>query len=389
MSRVVVRNIGRLFGTATGEVSTGAAIVIEDGMISWVGADRDLSSGDQDEEYDAGGALVTPGLIDCHTHPVYAGDRLAEISARSEGLSYSELGPEAGIAATVKATRQADPQTLSAEVRARLARWLEGGATTVEAKTGYLLNEEGELGALELLDELRGQDGLPDLYVTLLAAHALPPEATDAEDYVSRCASWSAAATRAGADACDVFCDEGYFTVEQSRRILTAGAEAGLAARIHADELVRSGGSLLAAELGCVSADHLLRITAEDAKALGSAGVVATLCPGTALSIGATPDMGALREAAVTIALGSDHNPGTCGITSMSLIVSLAIAALGMSVPEALSAATRGGAASLGLDDRGIIEAGKRADIVVWDADHEGVFAWGWGPKPSEVFQAV
>jgi imidazolonepropionase len=389
MTLTAIQNIGRLFGTPGDGVVEHAAVLIEDGAIVWAGRETEMPREGIEDSYDADGALVTPGLIDCHTHPVYGGGRMSEISARSEGLSYSQLGSDAGIGATVRATRSLSEEDLRTLVRQRLGQWLEGGATTVEAKTGYLLNEDGELAAVSLLDSMRSIEGLPDIYVTFLAAHAIPPEARSADAYIEACASWSKDAALRGADACDVFCDEGYFTVEQSRTILSAGAGARLGMRIHADELARSGGSLLAAELGCDSADHLLKITEEDARALGNAGVTATLCPGTALSIGSTPDLEALREAGVTFALGSDHNPGTCGITSMALVVSLAVAALGMSVSEALEAATLGGAVSLGLQDRGVIERGKRADIVVWDADHEGVFAWAWGPKPATVFRAV
>jgi imidazolonepropionase len=191
-----------------------------------------------------------------------------------------------------------------------------------------------------------------------------------------------------GADACDVFCDEGFFTVEQSRTVLEAGKAAGLQVRIHADELARTGGSLLAAELGAASADHLLRATADDARALARAGVVATLCPTTALSMGRLPDVGTLRDAGVTIALGTDHNSGTSGAVSMSLVVALAIWALGMTADEALHAATVGGALSLGRDDIGVVAERAVADVVWWDAGHEGAFAWAWGLEPLGVWRS-
>lgn len=381
---MLIRGIGRLFTATAVGVIEGAAVLVEDGHIAWMGEDRDAPS--SDEVVDAGGALVTPGLIDAHTHPVYAGDRHAEIAARSAGLSYRDLGADAGIGATVRATRAAtDLHTL---VRDRLVGWLDGGATTVEVKTGYHLERGGEVDAVRILASLADEPDLPDLHVTFLGAHAPPPETTDLGAFADEVASWTSDAAGAGADACDVFCDAGYFTVDQARRVLGAGADAGLQVRIHADELERTGGAQLAAELGAASADHLLQATADDARALAAAGVVATLCPGTALSMGQRPDVAALREAGVTIALGSDHNPGTCGITDVSQVVALAVAALGLSVDDALAAATAGGAASLQRHDRGRIAIGRRADLVRWDADHEGAFAWAWGLRPLDVWVA-
>jgi imidazolonepropionase len=184
-----------------------------------------------------------------------------------------------------------------------------------------------------------------------------------------------------------VFCDAGYFTIAQSRRLLGAAASAGLLPRIHADELARTGGAMLAAELGCSSADHLLLVDELDARALAASGVVATLAPVTALAMGKTPPVATLLNAGVSIALGSDHNPGTCGTTSMSLVVALAVSELGLSVGQALEAATAGGAASLRLSDRGRIDVGRRADLVAWDADHEGAFAWSYGLQPRQVWK--
>ena len=223
--------------------------------------------------------------------------------------------------------------------------------------------------------------------MTFLAAHAVPPEYIgDQGAYVDEVISWCPEAAAAGARHCDVFCDEGYFTVEESRRLLLAARLAGLLPRLHADELARTGGAQLAAEIGASSADHLLRITAEDARALADAGVVATLAPVTALSIGTLPPVAALQAAGATVALATDHNPGTCGTTSMSLVVALAVTGLGMSVDAALSAATLGGAASLRLGDRGRVEPGLLADLVVWDADHEGAFAWSFGLTPAQIW---
>jgi imidazolonepropionase len=200
-------------------------------------------------------------------------------------------------------------------------------------------------------------------------------------------AGWCQEAHEAGARFCDVFCDQGYFSVDQSRRILKAGLEAKLIPRIHADELARTGGSRLAAELHAVSADHLLCANRSDAVALARAGVVATLAPGTALSIGKLPPVKELTAAGAAIALGTDHNPGTSGITSMSLVVAMAVGVFKMSAERALLAATVGGALSISRSDRGAVAPTMLADLVLWDAEHEGAFAWAYGLKPRRVWR--
>jgi imidazolonepropionase len=392
VSAVLLDRIGRLVTCGERGVVDDAAVVLADGLIAWIGRsgrDPAVDGVACDDRVDCAGALVTPGLIDAHTHPVYAGSRLPEIAARTAGQPYGASDAETGIGATVTATRAADPANLRTAVRDRLRRWAAGGATTVEAKTGYHLTRDGELAAVALLDGLRATAGLPDLQVTFLGAHALPPDGSvTADEHIDAVTSWIPAASAAGADACDVFCDAGYFTVGQARRVLTAGRRAGLLAHIHADELAHTGGAGLAADLGAASADHLLHVTPADARVLAAAGVAAVLCPGTALAVGRVPDVEALRRNGVTIALGSDHNPGMVGTTDMSLVVSLAVAALGLSVDEALTAATVGGARALRRHDRGIVEVGARADLVAWDADHEGAFAWSWGVRPRLVWRA-
>ena len=381
----VISNIGRLFTSTDRGVIGDAAVVIDGERISWAGprSELDESGG---ETFDAGGGLVTAGFVDAHTHPVYAGDRFAEIAMRSSGATYSEIAQSGGgIGSTVRATRSAGD--LENVVGERLAAWLRSGTTTVEAKTGYHLTESGELGAVGLLSRLAERRDLPRLAVTFLGAHAVPEEFAEPDDYVAEVCRWSAGAAAAGAEFTDVFCDAGYFTVEQSRTILEAGRAAGLKVRLHADELARTGGSQLAAELGAVSADHLLKIDASDVAALAGAGVVATLAPVTAMSMGSLPPARGLLDAGVTIALGTDHNPGTSGLTDMSVAVAAAIAIFDLSVDEAVIAATRGGAASLDRPDVGKVEPGALADLVLWDADHEGAFAWAWGVPVLKVWR--
>jgi imidazolonepropionase len=277
---------------------------------------------------------------------------------------------------------------LEASTSRRLWSWLEGGATTVEAKTGYHLDREGELATVRMLARLNQRTDLPRVEVTFLAAHALPPDRwARLGTYSKQVAGWCEEAYLAGARFCDVFCDRGYFNVPQSRLILKAALAAKLIPRIHADELARTGGSRLAAELHAVSADHLLRANRDDAIALARGGVVATLAPGTALSIGRLPPVKDLADAGAVIALGTDHNPGTSGITSMSVVVALAVAVFKLSAERALIAATVGGAHSLSRSDRGVVAAHKLADLVLWEAEHEGAFAWAYGLKPRVVWR--
>jgi imidazolonepropionase len=386
-----LRNIGRLFtGTAAGVIED-AAVICDGEQIAWCGKHgdepRELMESVTDED-DCANGLVTAGLIDAHTHPVYAGDRMREIAMRSAGASYEEVAKAGGgIKATVSATRDAPISELEQATARRLWSWLEGGATTIEAKTGYHLQREGELESTRLLARLAQRKDLPRIEVTFLGAHALPPDRwARMGAYAKQVAEWCGDAYVAGARFCDVFCDRGYFSVPQSRAILKAGLKAKLIPRIHADELARTGGARLAAELHVASADHLLRANRGDAIALVRAGVVATLAPGTALSIGKLPPVKDLIDAGAVIALGTDHNPGTSGVTSMSVVIALAVAVFKMSVERAVLAATLGGAYSISRSDRGVVAAHKLADLVLWEAEHEGAFAWAYGLRPRVVW---
>jgi imidazolonepropionase len=399
---VLLTNIGRLFTATERGVVEDAAVLLEGERIAWIGAAREgppLAPDDEVDVVDVGGALVTPGLVDAHTHPLYAGSRLPEISLRSTGAGYRDIAEAGGgIQATVAATRSAPPDELQAGLVARLQAWLANGTTTVEAKTGYHLDRIGELAAVTLLATLSRQAApppgpgggggmaLPRIEVTFLAAHDVGPGG-GFDVQAAAAASWCPDAAVAGARFVDVFCDAGYFTVGQARQVLDAGRASGLRPRVHADELARTGASLLAAEMGAASADHLLCATEDDVRALAKAGVVATLCPVTALALGASPPVRLLATHDVTLALGSDHNPGLSGTTSMSLVIGLAVHALGLSVDEALRAATIGGARAVEAADRGAVRAGLLADLVVWDADHEGAFAWDLGLAPRQVWK--
>jgi imidazolonepropionase len=380
-------NVGRLLSPHH-PVRTKVDVLISGDRIDSV-VPAGTSSG-YEEEFDCGGRLLTPGLIDAHSHPIYLRPRLEEVDLRSSGASYSDIAKAGGgINATVRETRRAPWGELEAAARYRFSRWLEQGTTTLEAKTGYWLDRDGELGGVALLQRLSEDDSLPHLVITYLAAHEVPSEYRgNREDYLRAVGDWCPAAVAAGAIFGDVFCDQGAFTAEESEAILRAERAAGLKLRLHADEIGLSGGSRLAARLKAVSADHLLQIGEEEIQALAAAGTVATLCPVTALNMGKLPPARALLDRGVTVALGTDHNPGTSGTTQMSLIVYLAITELQMTVAEALAAATSGGARSLDLGDRGAILPGQLADLALWEADHEGAFAWEPGLRASAVWRA-
>ncbi len=392
----LLTNIGRLWTGS--EVWSNAAILAQDDRIAWVGPAAELPASipgvihdivDVDHVENLGGALVTPGLIDSHTHPVYAGNRWAELAMRSGGSSGSEIAAAGGgISSTVTITRGTDPWTLCNGVRERLRAWLLNGTTTVEAKTGYHLTRDGELADVRLLRSLENEPGMPRVHVTFMAANAVPPEFFGRRnDYVDAVGSWCADAAAAGADSIDAYCGEGGFTAHEASWILNAGRAAGLLPRLHAGGDVRTGAALLAAELGCASADLLSGAGDDDVAAIARAGVVAVVCPATASESRRPPPVRALLDKGVPVALGSDHSPGNNGITSMPLVISLAVAAFGMSVTEALRAATVGGAQALRAPDRGAMARGRMADIVAWDADHEGAFAWSYGMKPSRVWR--
>lgn len=350
------------------------AAAVARGRISWVGAAAEAPRAA--EELDLGAALVTPGLVDPHTHPVFAGDRSDEVAARLAGQRYDG----GGILRTVAATRAASDEGLEALVEARLRRQLAAGTTTVEAKSGYGLSTAEELRALRLL--ARVADRLPVRVVrTFLGAHARP---ADDADYVARIVDemLPAVAAERLADFCDAFCDAGFFSTEEADRILRAAAQHGLGLRLHADQLERTGATELAVRLGAVSVDHLEQANGAAVDALAASRTVATLLPAPALVMrDRLPPARALLDAGVTVALGSDANAGTFGAWgAMPLVIGLGATLLGMRVDEALRAATVGAAAALGLAGRrGRIAPGADADVVAWDAEHEGAFALSLG----------
>jgi len=392
----LLTNIGRLWTGS--EILSNAAILTYDERIAWVGPSAELPRSipgvvddivDVDLVENLGGGLVTPGLIDAHTHPVYAGNRYAELAMRSSGLSEGEItAAGGGISSTVTVTRGTDPWTLCNNVRERLACWLQSGTTTIEAKTGYHLTRDGELADVRMLRSLENEPGMPRVHVTFLAAHSVPPEFFGRRsDYIDAVSAWCADAAAVGADSVDVDSEDGRFNEDEARWILNAGRRSGLLPRLHACGHSHTGAARVAAEMGCASADLLHAAADDDVAALSRAGVAAVICPGSAMQLNARPPVRSLLDKGVAVALGSDHTPGGVGITSMPLVIALAVSYLGMSVTEALRAATLGGAHALRAPDRGAMVRGRLADIVLWDADHEGAFAWNYGLQPRRVWR--
>ncbi len=374
MSRSAVTGRGRLLVMDPGRVGHTAAragpwvIVVEDGVVTEV-RDGGLRHGDPEVSHDVGTALVTPGLVDPHTHLVYAGDRSDEAAARSRGERYGG----GGILRTVAATSAAGDEELVALTRARLERARASGTTTLEVKSGYGLEESAELRLLRIAREAAAP--LPLRIVrTYLGAHAVPTGSTAPEQAGAVIEALPRVAREA--EHIDVFCEPSIFDLSLTRAILEAGMRHGLRARLHADQLQRSGAALLGVQLGALSVDHLEQVSADDAAVIAGSGTVATVLPGPALMLrGGLPPVRALLDAGAVVAIGSDANAGTFGEPSMPLAIGLAVA-LGFGVEQALWAATAGAARSLGLGGTvGSLRPGGAADVVAWDAEHEGAFA--------------
>jgi imidazolonepropionase len=358
-------------------------LVVREGRVAWVGHPRDAP--DDDDRIELGSALVTPGLVDSHTHPVFAGDRSDEAAARLEGAPYTE----GGILRTVRETRAADDATLERLVEARLRAALAAGTTTVECKSGYGLSLDEELRHLRIIG--RVAERVPVRVVrTFLGAHATPA-GTETAAYAAHVADdMIPAVAREGlADFVDVFADEGFFDLAATERIGRAAIAAGLGTRLHAEQLHRTGAAELGVRLGAASVDHLEQLDEAGARAVAASTTVATLLPAPALVLrDRMPPARALLDAGATVALASDANAGTFGgFGAMSMVIGLAATLLGMTVTEALTAATSGGARALGRDDVGALRPGMAADLVSWDAEHEGAFALRLGSvKPSRIW---
>ena len=364
------------------------ALRVDAGRIVWVGAPGDAGDAPTDEHrVDLGEALLTPGLVDSHTHPAFAGDRSDEAAARLEGAPYAE----GGILRTARATRETDDATLEAFIEARLRAALAAGTTTVECKSGYGLDLEEELRHLRLIG--RVADRLPIRVIrTFLGAHAVPSGSSAGEHAARVADEMIPIVARQGlADFVDVFADEGFFDLAATERVGRAALAAGLGLRLHAEQLSRTGATELGVRLRASSVDHLEQLDDAGVAALAGSSTVATVLPGPAVVLRSRlPPARALLDAGATVALASDANAGTYGaFGSMPLVIGLGATLLGMSVGEALTAATAGAAQSLRRDDLGTLQPGAAADLVAWDAEHEGAFALRLGAvRPLQAWIA-
>lgn len=356
-----------------GEIRDGA-LVHDGATIQWVGQQRDLPSEllEGATIVDCKGRTVMPGFVDSHTHMVFAGSRSHEFARRLGGVSYAEIAAKGGgILTTMKAVRAASLEQLVDVGRTLVASALRHGTRTLEIKSGYGLDLDSELRLLEAIGQLK-RDGHAHIHATFLGAHALPPEWKHNPDgYVDHVIRdmLPAVAQQGIAEFCDVFTDRGFFSRDQSTRILRAARELGMKLTVHADEIALIGASDMAAELGCISADHLEHSTVREVRLLRDAGVVCTLLPGTAYTLRLPfPDARMMIDEGAVVALATDCNPGSCFTENMQTILSLACINMQMSIEEAIVAATINGAAALGISHiTGSLEIGKRADIAVYD----------------------
>ncbi|WP_330508621.1 imidazolonepropionase [Pseudomonas putida] len=369
-----------------------AAIVTSAGLIEWIGPRAELAPVEADRTVDLGGAWVTPGLIDCHTHAVFGGNRSGEFEQRLQGVSYAEIAAQGGgIASTVRATRAASEDELFASARQRVRALMRDGVTTIEVKSGYGLDLANERKMLRVARRLA--DELPlTVRATCLAAHALPPEyAARADDYIAHiCDEMLPALAAEGlVDAVDAFCEHLAFSPAQVERLFIKARELGLPVKLHAEQLSSLHGSSLAARYQALSADHLEFMTEEDAMAMANAGTVAVLLPGAFYFLRETqlPPMDALRRHGVKIALASDLNPGTSPGLSLRLMLNMGCTCFRMTPEEALAGVTVHAATALGLgDSHGSLQVGKVADFVAWQIERPADLAyWLGGDLPKRV----
>ena len=383
MEKVLVSNIGMLAtpkgnaarcGEEQGkiEILKNAWVLIEDGVIAAVGTGSPEGA-DGAEVIDAEGKLVTPGLVDAHTHLIFGGWRQNELGLKLHGATYLEIqNAGGGIQSTTNATRSASKEELRAKAEKALDEMMGFGTTTVEAKSGYGLATEHELKALQVIRELDDRHPM-DLVATFMGAHLVPAEyKNDREAYVRLvCEEMMPAVREQGiAKFCDVFCEADTFTVEESRRILEAGLKYGLRPKIHADEIEAIGGSRLAGEIGAISAEHLIVCPPEGIDALAKGGVIACLLPATSFNLGAVfAPARDMVKAGVPVAMATDFNPGSCPCLNMQFVINLGCLKYKLTPEEVLTAVTLNGAAAIGMADRvGSVETGKQGDLVIWDA---------------------
>ena len=376
MTATLISNIGELVTNSDKDLGilNNAALVIDNGKVAWVGAAKSAPSADN--EIDANGGCVTPGFVDSHTHLIFAGDRSKDYEARMSGSSYAT----GGINTTVAAVRAATDDELRTNAKRLIEQARASGTTTIEIKSGYGLDVETEARILRIAKEFSSE-------TTFLGAHVVPKEQASTRDeylklvkgkMLDSCAPYS--------KWIDVFCDKNAFTVDEAREILIAGIAKGLRGRIHGNQLGDTGGAELAAELKLASVDHCTHISDKTIDSLAANNVVATLLPGAEFFTRSPyPDARRFLQAGVTVALASDCNPGSSYITSMAIVISLAVREMHMSPKEALYAATMGGAAALQREDVGHLSEGANADLIIWDAPSYLHIPYRMGEIPKRV----
>jgi imidazolonepropionase len=365
------------------------AMAVEGEHIVWVGPDDEIPpdlARRASTEHRLAGALVTPGLVDCHTHLVYGGQRAREFEQRLQGASYEDIARAGGgIRSTVAATRAASDEGLYQSARRRALALMAEGVTTLEGKSGYGLSLHDEARCLAVLRRL-GRELPLTVRSSCLAAHALPPEFEGrADDYIDAVCTWLPELQRQGlVDAVDAFCERIAFTPAQTRRVFEAARALGLPVKLHAEQLSDQGGAALAAEFRALSCDHLEHLSTDGIRAMAAAGTVAVLLPGAYYFLRETrlPPIDTLRAYAVPMAIATDHNPGTSPTLSLPLMINMACTLFRLTPEEAVRGATQHGARALGLTDRGTLAIGQRADFVVWDLEHPNELAYWFGHTP-------
>jgi imidazolonepropionase len=368
-------------------------VACRDGIIVYAGVAADAPRLDTLESVDCEGRWITPGLIDCHTHLVYAGDRAAEFQQRLDGVSYQAIARSGGgILSTVRATRAASEAELVAATLPRLDALMAEGLTTIEIKSGYGLSLEHERKQLRAARALESERAVT-VRTTFLGAHAVPPEfAGRADDYLAEIIGQMlpVLAGEGLVDAVDAFCETIGFSAEQTRRLFTAATSQGLRVKLHAEQLSNQHGAQLAASFRALSADHLEHLDPAGIQAMAAAGTVAVLLPGAYYFLRDThlPPVDALRSARVPIALATDSNPGTSPLTSLLMTLNFAATLFRLTVEECLLGVTRAAALALGLTDRGTLQAGKRCDLAIWSIERpaELVYRMGFNPLHARVW---
>lgn len=363
-------------------------VAARDGRIVYAGARSEAPSFRATETIDCGGRWITPGLIDCHTHLVYGGDRAHEFELRLQGASYEEIARAGGgILSSVKATRAASEDELFATADRRLSELLREGVTTVEIKSGYGLDIDSEAKVLRVARRI-GRERAVTVRTTLLGAHAVPPEYKGRSgDYAALVAGpmLDAVVDEGLADAVDVFCEGIAFSPEETRTVFAAAKAKGLAIKIHAEQLSNLGGAKLAAEMGALSADHLEHLDEDGVIAMAKAGTIAVVLPGAFYFLRETvkPPVGLLRKHGVPIALATDANPGTSPLTSPLMTLNMGCTLFRLTPEEALAGMTRNAARALGLaDEIGTLEAGKACDLAIWEIERPAELAYRMGFNP-------